>query len=95
MVKARESMVSVRLRSGERELVSAEASRRGETVSQFVREAVLEKCGIAMAETPTYTTTSTEVIGLALESTESGQLVPRPTQSGPYINIGDARNTGR
>lgn len=94
MAKARESMVSVRLGSGERELVSVEANRRGETVSQFVREAVLEKCGLGVAETPTYTTTSTAVIGLALERADDGQLIPKPAQSGMYISIADVANTG-
>ena len=80
-------MVSVRLRADEREMVNTEAGKRGETVSQFMRDAMLEKCGIGKPQVTTFTTTTSAVVGLSFEADESGHLVPKPVSGEPYFHL--------
>lgn len=90
--ESRGGMVSVRLGADERALVTDEALRRGESVSQFVREAVLDKLGVGRTSIPTFTATASTVYGIALEATD-GQLLPKPVGGEPYVLLGEAANS--
>ena len=80
-------MVSVRLGADERALVDEEAGRRDQTLSQFMREALLEKCGVAKPQVTTFSTTSSAVVGLTLEADEWGRLVPKPAEGDTYFKL--------
>lgn len=84
---ARTSMVSVRFAPEEEEALRAEASEKGESLSQYVRAAVLRRSGSASraADVRLYPNSTTSVSGgLAIEARD-GQLVPRTSQ--PYVTV--------
>ena len=82
---ARTSMLSVRLGQEEQEKVRAVAESRGETVSQFIREAVMDRCDPReSAPIDAYQSTSTVVTsGFSLE-VQDGQIVPK-TGGSAYV----------
>jgi hexokinase len=81
---SRTSMLSVRLGQEEQDKVRSKAESRGESVSQFIREAVLEKCApsvsVPFASYPTSVTATTS--GFAMEA-HDGVLVPKAI--GAYV----------
>jgi len=82
---ARTSMVSVRLAPEEQEALRAEASQSGESLSQFIRSALLRRNDSTSeaVDVRLYPSSTTEVSsGLAIEA-QDGQLIPRTTQ--PYV----------
>jgi hypothetical protein len=80
--EGRSSMVSVRLAPNEQELVRAAATKRGTSVSQFVRAAVLEQCSPRSASLSSYGETSTSVdSGVTLELQGGDRFEPQSSDS--------------
>ena len=76
--RSRSSMVSVRLAPEEQKYVRAEALKRGTSMSQFVREAVLEKCAPSQsANVNDYVASATKVIGLTMQLDDDFKIVPQ------------------
>ena len=86
--KARSSMVSVRLGAEEQEKVRRMAAEKGASVSQFIRDAVLEQCRISVpVDFHSYpSSASVSSSGLILES-HDGHLVPRTPLNTPYVHV--------
>jgi hypothetical protein len=78
-------MVSVRLAPEEQEVLRAEANEKGESLSQYIRDVLLQRTGSAQAavDVRLYPASTTSVTGgLAIEA-QDGHLVPKTTQ--PYV----------
>ena len=75
---ARTTMLSVRLGQEEQERVRTMAESRGESVSQFIREAVMGRCGpTESVPIDAYQSTTTVVTsGFSLEA-QDGKIVPK------------------
>ena len=85
------SMISLRLAREEEESLRRLASERGESLSQFIREAVLEKTApqpVAAADVSAFATSVTSgTSGIAIEN-EGGRLIARPIGPEPYVALG-------
>jgi hypothetical protein len=80
-------MVSVRLAPEEQEALRAEAAESGESLSQFIRSALLKRTDSVppVADLRLYPVSSTVVSGgLAIEARD-GQLIPNTTR--PYVAL--------
>jgi len=73
----RSGVISVRVSDEEEELLRREAARRGATVSELLRSAVVS---LVRPSAPlSLRTTATSVSGLTLEYADNGCVVPRST----------------
>jgi hypothetical protein len=86
--QSKSSIVSVRLAPDEQTSVREQASKRGTSMSQFVRDAVLEKCAPpASANVNQFAASSTKVVGLTLQLDDAFQIVPQASGS-PVVQLG-------
>lgn len=82
---SRKSMVSIRLAPEEEEALKAAAAASGETLSQYIRDVLLDRATRAdAADFRSYPVSSTVAAGgLAIEAVD-GALVPKMTK--PYVS---------
>jgi hypothetical protein len=88
--RGRSSMVSVRLGADEEEAVRKMAAEKGASVSQFIRDAVLDRCRLGASSLDIQAlpvSASVSASGLVLEARD-GQLFPKTVGNGPYVSVG-------
>lgn len=75
----RRAMVSVRLAPDEEAVLKAEAAERGQTLSQYLRDVLLQQAEAAtgVVDLRQFASTTTAVAGGLSFEAEDGQLVPR------------------
>lgn len=83
------SMMSVRLAPEEEELVRAAAAEKGESISTFIREAALGRCGVGASAHISFAPTTTVSAGMAFQSGEDGIIRAKPS-TGAYVRLDHA-----
>ncbi len=85
--KTRTGMLSVRLAPDERESVRRIASERGVSVSEVIRQAVLDECRCGSVDESIFQANRTSTAGGVVLEAHNGQLVPRLTGGTAYVSL--------
>ena len=79
------TVISVRLAPDEESTLRSAATAHGESLSQFIRSAVLERCSLRVGNLSDYQTTVTTSGDLAFVTSEDGRSLLPKTSGGPYV----------
>ena len=84
------SMISVRFSPAEARVIRAEAERRGQSVSQFIRHAALSECGVVTPATSVFISAPRSVRYVGTRGFWSGTVFQnRPAENETLVDVSD------